>query len=52
MKTIEQIAQVMYEAWVAELGVPCYSWEEIKERDAKSWIAAARVAQREFNEVH
>ena len=56
MKTFEQIARLMYEAYrlhiQISIGVNVPSWESPFMYEKKAWIAAAKAAHKEITEVH
>ena len=54
MKSYEQIAKAMYQKWQGALirfrkPVP---FIQLEEHERKAWVAAAKAAYEEINEVH
>ncbi len=56
MKSYEQIAKAMYEAWEKsirrETGIELLSWSALPTLEQQAWIAAARQAVAEMATVH
>jgi hypothetical protein len=52
MKSIEQIAQAAYVAFMSNAGAPLLPWERLEALERNAWIAAVNTVREEIAAVH
>ena len=52
MKTFEQIAKAMYDAYRANHIHKLAEWHQLSSMSRDCWLSAAKAAHKEINDVH